>query len=103
VTGAGELLELAMIEHGERVANGSIEVGSTQERAVPQLRQNPALRHLPGTFDFGFIAWFATAGGHHGHCSKDHELTQPRDLTREKNSAIALAQEGARNGSRVCP
>ncbi len=51
---AGDL-HRAVVDGVDPLANGGVQIGEREEGAVPQRRQDPALRDLDTDFDFGFV------------------------------------------------
>ena len=56
-----------MIEPVEQFRDGLIESGQTEEHALPQSGQYPALHQKHTGFDFGFIPWFFHTCRNNGH------------------------------------
>ena len=55
-TTAGQLFEGPLIECGEQVLNGAVQLLEREESLLPQARQDPTLDHLHCHFDFGFVS-----------------------------------------------
>ena len=51
---AGDL-HRTLVDGVDALANGGVQIGEREERAVPQRRQDPALRDLDTDFDFRFV------------------------------------------------
>ena len=60
-TDAGDL-HRAIVDGVDPLANGGVQIGEREKGAVPQRRQDPALRDLDTDFDFGFVGRRARRG-----------------------------------------
>jgi len=71
---AGDL-HRAFVDGVDPLANGGVQIGEGKERAMPQDRQDPALRDLDTHLHFGFVG----GGGHAG--GNDHRTIMAGELS----------------------
>ena len=58
------LAEGPVIQLGEQLANGLVQIFEQEELAMAQRRHNPALGDLHRVLDFGFVSWFVRPRGY---------------------------------------
>src|SRR5205085_4849857 len=55
------LAEWPVIQFSEQLTNGSVEFIEREKPVVSERRHDPAIGHLYGVFDLGFVAWLIRA------------------------------------------
>ena len=68
-------LHRAFVDGVDPLANGGVQIGEGKERAMPQDRQDPALRDLDTHLRFGFVGGCGHAGGN------DHRTIMAGELS----------------------
>ena len=68
------LAERPVIQLGEQLANGLVQIFEQEELAMAQRRHDPALGDLHGVFDFGFVSRLVRPRGHDAKAAVQREV-----------------------------
>ena len=60
--GYSKLLHRPLVQFHQQLSNGSVQVGQTEERAIPDPGQDPPLCDQDGRFNFRFVPSFPRPG-----------------------------------------
>jgi hypothetical protein len=88
------LTERPVIELGEQLTDGSVELIQREEFTVAQRRHNPALGDLHGILDLGFIPRLIRPRGHDSKAAMQREVDSKLDVVlRQDHSPLPAAEE----------
>ena len=96
-TDAGDL-HRAVVDRVDPLANGGVQIGEGEKRAMSQGREDPALGDLDTHLDFGFVGWRGDARGNDDRAIVARQIgVRPVDLrfvaTDHRDAALQIVRD----------